>query len=98
MPKGSKFSEFERGRIVKLHKQGLSQRAIAEEIHISKIVICIFIKNPESYGTAKSSDRPRKLSPAMSTKIIRVVSQGRGRSTKQIQAFTDANCSPITIR
>ena len=31
MPKASKLSEFEHGRIFELHKQGLSQRAIAAE-------------------------------------------------------------------
>ena len=68
-------SEFERGRIAELHKQGLSQCAIAPEIHRSKPVICNFLKDPEGYGIAKSSGRPKKISPALSRRIIRVVSQ-----------------------
>ena len=98
MPKASKLSEFERGRIVELHKQGLSQRAIAAEVHRSKTVICNFLKDPESYGTAKSSGRPTKISPALSRIIKRVVSHDRGRSSRLIKALTDADCSPITIR
>lgn len=98
MPKASKLSEFERGRIVELQKQGLSQRAIAAEVQRSKTVICNFLKDPERYGTAKSSGRPKKISPALSRRIKRVVSQDRGRSSRQIKALTDADCSPITIR
>ena len=60
MPKASKLSEFERGRIVELHKQGLSQRAIAAEVHRSKTVICNFLKDSESYGAAKLSGRLKK--------------------------------------
>ena len=75
MPKASKLSELERGRIVELHKQGLSHRAIAAEVHRSKTVIWNFLKDPESYGTAKSSGRPKQNSPALSRRIIRVVSQ-----------------------
>ena len=98
MLKASKLSEFERGRIVELHKQGLSQRAITAEVHRSKTVICNFPKDPENYGTAKSNDKPKKMSPALSIRIIRVVSQDRGRSSRQIKALTDADCSPITTR
>ena len=36
MRKASKLSEFECGRIVELHRQSLSQRAIAAEVHRSK--------------------------------------------------------------
>ena len=38
MPKASILSEFERGRIVELHKLGLSQRAIAGEVYRSPCV------------------------------------------------------------
>ena len=58
MPKESKLFDFERDRIIELHKQGLSQRAIASEVHRSKTVIYNFLKDTESYGTAKSSGRP----------------------------------------
>ena len=96
MPKANELSEFERGRIVELHKQGLSQRAIAAEVHRSKTVICNFLKDHESYGTVKSSGRPKKKSPALGKRIIRVVSQDTGRSSRQIKALTNADCSPIT--
>ena len=98
MPKASKLSSFERGQVVELHKQGLSQRAIAAMVNRSKTVIFNFLKDRGSYGTAKSSGRPKKNSPALSRRITRVVRQDRGRSSSQIKALTDADCSPITIR
>ena len=61
-------------------------------------MICNFLKDPESYGTAKSSGRPKKISSALGRRIIRVVSQDRGRSSRQIKALTDDDCCPITIR
>ena len=42
MAKAKKLSLLERGRIVELHKQGLSQRAIAAEVGRSKTVILHF--------------------------------------------------------
>ena len=94
MPKVSKLSEFERGRTVELRKKG----AIAAAVHRSKTVICNSPKDPESYGTAKSSSGPEQIPPVLSRRIIRVVSQDRGRSSRQTNALTDADCSPITIR
>lgn len=69
MAKAKKLSLLERGRIVELHKQGLSQRAIAAEVGRSKTVILHFLKDPEHYGTKKSSGRPKKITPALSRRI-----------------------------
>ena len=56
------------------------------------------ISSPEGYGTKKSSDRPRNISPALSQRIWQAVHEDTGRSFTQIKALTDADCSPITIR
>uniref|UniRef100_A0A673KU14 Tc3 transposase DNA binding domain-containing protein n=1 Tax=Sinocyclocheilus rhinocerous TaxID=307959 RepID=A0A673KU14_9TELE len=61
--KAKRLSVFERGSIVELHNQGLLQRAIAAEVGHSKTVILHFLKDPESYGTKKSSGRSKKISP-----------------------------------
>uniref|UniRef100_A0A8C6TTR0 Transposase n=1 Tax=Neogobius melanostomus TaxID=47308 RepID=A0A8C6TTR0_9GOBI len=73
-------------------------RAIAAEVGRSKTVILNFLKNPESYGTTKSSGRPKKISPALSERIQLAVRQDIGQSLTQIKAVTGADCSPITIR
>uniref|UniRef100_A0A3B5QG74 Transposase IS30-like HTH domain-containing protein n=1 Tax=Xiphophorus maculatus TaxID=8083 RepID=A0A3B5QG74_XIPMA len=98
MAKAKKLTDFERGRIVELHKQGLSQRAIAAEVGRSKTVILHFLNDPEGYGTKKSSGRPQKISPALSRRIRLALRQDTGRSSTQIKAITGADCSPITIR
>uniref|UniRef100_A0A096LVA6 Transposase IS30-like HTH domain-containing protein n=1 Tax=Poecilia formosa TaxID=48698 RepID=A0A096LVA6_POEFO len=98
MAKAKKLTDFERGRIVELHKQGLSQRAIAAEIGRSKTVILHFLNDPEGYGTKKSSGRPKKISPALSRRIRLAVRQDTGRSSTQIKAITGSDCRPITIR
>uniref|UniRef100_A0A096MIM2 Transposase IS30-like HTH domain-containing protein n=1 Tax=Poecilia formosa TaxID=48698 RepID=A0A096MIM2_POEFO len=98
MAKAKKLTDFERGKIVELHKQGLSQRAIAAEVGPSKTVILHFLNDPEGYGTKQSSGRPKKISPALSHRIRLAVRQDTGRSSTQIKAITGADCSPITIR
>uniref|UniRef100_A0A3Q2CY20 Transposase IS30-like HTH domain-containing protein n=1 Tax=Cyprinodon variegatus TaxID=28743 RepID=A0A3Q2CY20_CYPVA len=84
MAKAKKLTDFERDRIVELHKQGLSQRAIAAEVGRSETVILHILNYPEGYGTKKSSGRPKKISTALSRRIRLVI--------------TGADCSPITIR
>uniref|UniRef100_A0A3P8S9U1 Transposase IS30-like HTH domain-containing protein n=1 Tax=Amphiprion percula TaxID=161767 RepID=A0A3P8S9U1_AMPPE len=96
MAKAKKLSLLERGRIVELHKQGLSQHAIAAEVGRSKTVILNFLKDPEHYGTKKSSGRPKKMTPALSRRIRLAVHQETGWT--QIKALTGADCSAITIR
>ena len=59
MLKANKLFEFECGRIVEL------QRAIAAEVHLSKTMIYNFLKDPESYGTAKSSGKTKKKFPCI---------------------------------
>lgn len=54
------ISLFECGQIFELHKQGLSQRAVAAEVGHSKTVIFSFLNVPEGYRTTKSSGRPQK--------------------------------------
>uniref|UniRef100_A0A096MF74 Transposase IS30-like HTH domain-containing protein n=1 Tax=Poecilia formosa TaxID=48698 RepID=A0A096MF74_POEFO len=98
MAKAKELTDFERGRIVELYKQGLSQRAIAAEVGRSKTVILHFLNDPEGYGTKKSSGRPKQISPALRRRIRLAVRQDMGRSSTQIKAITGADCSPITIR
>ncbi|CAB1443805.1 unnamed protein product [Pleuronectes platessa] len=98
MAKAKKLTVFERGRIVELLKQVLSQRAIAAEVGRSKTVILHFLKDPQGYGTKKSSGRPKEISPALSRRIRMAVRQDTGRSQSQIKNITGADCSPVTIR
>ena len=49
MVKGQISTDYEKGRIVKLKKLGLSHRA--SELNKSKTVITNFLRNPTEYGT-----------------------------------------------
>ncbi len=60
MAKAKRLSVFECGRIVEPHKQVRTQRTIAAEVGRSETVILHFLKDPESYGTKKSSGRTKK--------------------------------------
>ena len=105
MPKGSKLTDVERARINDFHVQGLTQREqgltlreIAAKINRSKTVVCNFLKNPDNYRKTKLTGRPKKISPALSRRIKRVVAKDRGITSSQIKEATSADCSPITIR
>uniref|UniRef100_A0A3P8U194 Transposase Tc1-like domain-containing protein n=1 Tax=Amphiprion percula TaxID=161767 RepID=A0A3P8U194_AMPPE len=76
----------------------LSLVRIPSSITIHKTVILNFLKDPEHYGTKKSSGRPKKITPALSRRIRLAVRQATGRSLTQIKALTGADCSAITIR
>ena len=64
----------------------------------SKTVNLHFSKDPEGYGTKKSSGRPQKITPVLSRRIRWAVCQDTVRPLSQIKAMTGADCSPITIR
>ncbi len=59
MAKAKSLSVFIHGRIVEPHKQGRAQCIIVAKAGRSKTVILHFLKDPESYGTKKSSGRPK---------------------------------------
>ncbi len=61
MAKAKRLSVFECGRIVEPHKQVRTQRTIAAEVGRSETVILHFLKDPESYGTKKSSVEPKNI-------------------------------------
>ena len=63
MAKGTKLSEFEKGKITALKRVGKSQSEISKALGCSKTVICNYLKNPNKYGTRKLTGRPEKLSP-----------------------------------
>uniref|UniRef100_A0A3Q4MAM1 Tc3 transposase DNA binding domain-containing protein n=1 Tax=Neolamprologus brichardi TaxID=32507 RepID=A0A3Q4MAM1_NEOBR len=60
MAKAKKRSFFEHGRLVELHKRGLSQCAIAAEVGHSNTVIWNFLNDPGGYGTKKVKWKTQK--------------------------------------
>ena len=53
MAKGTKLSEFEKGKIIALKTVRKSHREISKVLGCSKTVICNYLKSPNKYGTRK---------------------------------------------
>ena len=98
MPKGKKLSDFEQGRIIELYRQKFSQRQIAFELKRSKTVVCNFLKDPDSYGSAKITGRPKKINVNFSRRIKREVKKNTSLTSKEMAQLTESNISPRTIR
>jgi transposase len=62
MARGNKLSEFEKGQIEAHSRDGKSNREIASLLGRSPRVINNYRRNPEVYGTRKSTGRPSKVS------------------------------------
>ena len=71
MAKGTKLSEFEKGKITALKRVGKSQRKISKALGRSKTVIWNYLKSPNKYGTRKPTGRPeKKLSPQFKRRTV----------------------------
>ena len=61
MAKGTKLSEFKKGKITALKRVGQSRREISKALERSKTVICNYLQSPNKYGIRKPTGRPEKL-------------------------------------
>ena len=82
--KGPKLSEFEKGRITELKKQGKSHRIIAMEIGHSKTVITNNLKIQ-----SLMEQKPHYLT-TVKRKIFQKVKKNTAASLKQIKSSTDS--------
>ena len=80
MGKGKTLTGIERGCILELHKQNVSQRVIANEINRSKTVSANFLKAPDAYRTKKHTGRHKKISLALGRRIHREVMKSSNQS------------------
>ena len=97
MGRASKFSPFEQGCMVELHRQGRSCGDIAAELGRSKTAVNNFLRCPEAYGTKKSTGRPKKLSQRAKNAILRSAWWSSGLSARQIAAKNGLDVSKDTI-
>ena len=70
MAKETKLSEFEKGKITALKRDGKSQREISKALRRNKTVICYYLKSPNKYGTRKPTSKPEKLSPQFKRRTV----------------------------
>lgn len=78
MPKGTKLTEFEKSQILAFASVGKTHSEISTLVNRSRKVISTFLKDPSSYGIAKHTGRPSKLS----VRDKKVISRSASNTTK----------------
>ena len=99
MAKGTKLSEFEKGKITCLKRVGKSQREILKALGCNKTIIHNYLKSPNKYEIRKLTGRPEKLSPLFKRRIVCEVKKKISSTSKILKSLqVDAPCSTRTIR
>lgn len=96
MGRGTRLSEFERGKIAAYRSDGKSISATARELHRSRKVVSNYLKDPEGYGTKKSKGRPRALS-SRDERLVGRTASNRQISVSDIKEITGTQASRSTI-
>ena len=84
MGRGTRLTEYEKGRIDVLHQTGASQAAIARDLGRSRSVVQNYLSLGADYGTRTSGGRPRALTERDERQVIRLASSGT-YSLREIQ-------------
>lgn len=98
MGNGKTLAGIERGWIIELHKQNLSQRVIAIEIGRSKTEIENFLKYHNPYGTKKHAGWPKKISLALCKRIRREVKKSSSKSSNKLKAHIERRSMQLKRR
>ena len=96
MGRGKSLSEFEIGQILAYQSEGKSGRWIANRMNRSKSAINEFLKNPEQYGQAQRSGRPRTLSDRDRRHVLRLLTD-ENRSCSSAKNELGLDCHRSTI-
>lgn len=96
MPRGTKLTEREIGRIEAYKEEGKGLRAMARALGRSAGLIKNYLDNPEGYGKKKRKGRKRKLSKRVERQIGRAASNST-KSVNQIKSELDLDVSKVTI-
>ena len=83
------LSEVQRGQIVALHDEGLSERKIAAKLKVSKTAVHQSIKKFKQYGSYKDlhrSGRPRKTTIRVDHLMKRIVARSPLSSINKVRA------------
>ena len=84
MPRGLHLNEVERAQILALHDKKISIKEICGYLTRSRNVITTFLRDPDSYGTAKRTRRPPILTPLAKRHLIRDACK-TGSSAKKLK-------------
>ena len=96
MGRGKSLSEFEIGQILAYQSEGKSGRWIATKISRSKSVINDFLKDPEQYGQAKRSGRPKVFNDRDRRHVLRLLTD-ENRSCSSAKQELGLDCHRSTV-
>lgn len=73
-PRSTPLSDFEKGQIVEMHRNGVSMREIGRRLTRSDHVIRNYLRNPQQYDTNRGGGRPRLLENRDTRRLLRAAS------------------------
>ena len=82
MPRGKHLSEYEKGQIMAMHRDGKSNREIARTLKRSDHVVLNYLSNPGAYGSIKRCGRRQKLSERDKRRVINAASNSCASCSK----------------
>ncbi|KAF0706764.1 hypothetical protein AaE_013963 [Aphanomyces astaci] len=85
MPRGDLLSDDEKLEILVLQREGHKARYIANELGRSRGCIQGFLRNPSTYGTARSPGRPSTVSPTLHRRLIRAARTGKYTASELVE-------------
>ncbi|RHY66006.1 hypothetical protein DYB30_010924 [Aphanomyces astaci] len=85
MPRGDLLSDDEKLEILVLQREGHKARYIANELGRSRGCIQGFLRNPSTYGTARSPGRPSTVSPTLHRRLIRAARTGKYTASEHVE-------------
>lgn len=97
MPRAPSLTDLEQGQVLAYATSNMSLRDIATRIKRSKTVVQAFLKSPDTYGTKKSSGRPRKLKTHDLTRLKRTASTG-DFSARELRIELSIDASTRTVQ
>lgn len=97
MPKGTHFTDLERGKFLAFKECGLSGHEISKKIKRSKTVVYNYLKEPDMYGIKKRTGRPESLTPRQRRMAVRRACVQKEPASEVRRNF-DLPCSTRTVQ
>lgn len=94
MGRGARLTEYEKGRIYEMRSQGMTYSEMSSRLGRSRNVIGNYCRAGETYGTKKTTGRPKKIDDRARRLLLRSASNAITSSL----ALKDALKSPASAR
>lgn len=96
MGRGKSLTDVEIGQILAYHDQGKSGRWIGNKIGRSKSLVNDFLKDPEQYGQAKHTGRPKVITDRESRHVLRLITD-ENMSCPEAKRQLELTCHRSTV-